>query len=190
MTLPDGRPVALRPVVASDRERLAEGFSELSAESRRLRFLGSVSVLSDAQLRYFTDVDGHDHVAWGVLDLADPERPGLGIGRFVRLREAPEVAEFSVTVLDTDQSSGVGTLLLAVLAVVAPTVGVRTLRGVVGRENDRMATWLRRLGATPRPGTDDLTLDLGVPVDPARNASATEFAAVCGQIRRALSAAS
>ena len=85
MTLRDGRPVALRPVVPEDRARLAEGFAELSRESRRLRFLGSVSTLNDAQLRYLTDVDGRDHVAWGALDLTNPDAPGFGVGRMIRL---------------------------------------------------------------------------------------------------------
>ena len=182
MTLRDGRPVALRPVVPEDRARLAEGFDELSQESRRLRFLGSVSTLSEPQLRYLTEVDGHDHVAWGALDLTRPERPGFGVGRFIRLDDA-SVAEFSLTVLDTAQGLGVGQLLLAVLAVVAPTVGVETLRGVVGRENDRMSAWMFRLGAEAVAGPE-LTLDLHLPVDPDASPSAAEFVQTTAQIRR------
>ena len=186
MTLRDGRPVALRPVVPSDRERLARGFDELSAESRHLRFLGSVSTLSEAQLRYLTEVDHYDHVAWGALDLSNPERPGFGVGRFIRLKEDPHLAEFSLTVLDTAQSLGVGQLLLAVLAVVGPMVQVTTLRGIVGRENERMTTWLRQLGASSRGDGQDLVMDLALPVDPAVSASAVDFAETCESIRRAL----
>lgn len=178
--------MALRPVVPTDRTRLAEGFEELSAESKRLRFLGSVSTLSDAQLRYLTDVDGRDHVAWGALDLSDPARPGFGVGRFIRLADEPETAEFSLTVLDTAQGLGVGQLLLAVLAVVAPSKGVRVLRGVVGRENERMTTWLRRLGASARGSGQDLVMDLAVPVDPSVSESAADFARTCETIRAAM----
>ncbi len=183
MTLRDGRPVALRPIVPSDSARLAAGFDELSAESRRLRFLGSVSTLGEAQLRYLTEVDGHDHVAWGALDLSDPDRPGFGVGRFIRLAGEPETAEFSLTVLDTVQGLGVGKLLLAVLAVAAPTVGVRVLRGVVGRENERMTTWLLRLGATSQGSGQDLVMDLVVPVDPSASTSAAAFSQTCRAIR-------
>ncbi len=186
LTLRDGRPVALRPVVPSDRTRLAKGFGELSVESKRLRFLGSVSVLSDAQLRYLTEVDGHDHVAWGALDLSDLDRPGFGVGRFIRLTGEPETAEFSLTVLDTAQGLGVGQLLLAVLAVVAPTVDVHILRGVVGRENERMTTWLRRLGSASHGDGQDLVMDLAVPVDPSVSDSAADFAQTCAAIRDAM----
>ena len=186
MTLRDGRPVALRPVVPSDRDRLAEGFEELSRESRRLRFLGSVSTLNDAQLRYLTEVDHRDHVAWGALDLTDPDAPGFGVGRFIRLGEGSDVAEFSLTVLDTAQGLGVGQLLLAVLAVLAPTVDVATLRGVVGRENERMSSWLFRLGATKAASGSELVLDLALPVDPAASRSAAEFVETVAQIQRGL----
>ena len=184
MTLRDGRPVALRPVVPEDRARLAEGFDELSRESRRLRFLGSVSTLSDAQLRYLTEVDGTDHVAWGALDLTDHARPGFGVGRFIRLGAGSRVAEFSLTVLDTAQGLGVGQLLLAVLAAVAPGVGVDTLRGVVGSENERMSAWMFRLGAEAAAGGSELTFDLRLPVDPAWSPSAAEFAETVGQVQR------
>ncbi len=186
MTLHDGRPVALRPVVAADRHRLADGFDQLSPDSRRLRFLGSVSSLSESQLAYLTEVDGHDHVAWGALDLTHPELPGFGVGRFVRLAPDADVAEFSLTVLDTAQGLGVGQLLLAVLAVAAPAVGIRTLRGVVGRENDRMTAWLLRLGATAQGDGQDLVMDLSLPVDPAAGDSAAEFVKTMGQVRETM----
>ena len=188
MTLRDGRPVALRPVVPEDRDRLRDGFAELSVESRRLRFLGAISTLSEHHLRYLTDVDGTDHVAWGALDLTDPARPGFGVGRFIRLGEGSDVAEFSLTVLDTAQGLGVGQLLLAVLTVVAPGVDVRVLQGVVGRENERMATWMRRLGAITVASDGDLTFDLALPVDPAASASAEAFVETTERIRRAMAA--
>lgn len=187
MTLRNGRPVALRPIRPADRDELAAGFDKLSAASRRLRFLGAVSTLSDAHLRYLTEVDGHDHVAWVALDLADPGSTGFGVGRFVRLDQFPDVAEFSLTVLDTVQGHGVGQLLLAMLAVVAPGIGVHTLRGVVSQENDRMADWLQRLGATSKPYDHDLVFDLDLPVSPSGGLSAAEFVETVEDLRRALS---
>ncbi len=80
------------------------------------------------------------------------------------------MAEFSLTVLDTAQGHGVGQLLLAVLAVVAPDVEVHTLRGVVGQENDRMADWLQRLGRDVEAYDQDLVFDLDLPVSPSARA--------------------
>lgn len=184
--LRDGTPVALRPIVPTDRERLLDGFEHLSETSRRLRFLGSVTSLSEAQLEYLTSTDGIDHVAWGALDLSAPDAPGFGVGRWIRLETDPHVAEFSLTVLDAMQGRGLGQLLLATLAVIAESLDVRSLRGYVGRENTRMVTWLQRLGASVQPEDLDLIFDIPVPPDPATSSSAAEFVALMDEIHDAV----
>jgi GNAT superfamily N-acetyltransferase len=162
-TLRDGTPVALRPIVPSDRQRLLEGFEALSEESRRYRFLGPLSTLNEQQLTYLTDVDHTDHVAWGALDLSRPDTPGFGVGRFIRLNGEPDTAEFSLTVVDTVQGHGLGALLFAVLYALAPGAGIRTLRGVIARDNQRMIGWMQRLGGT-FADDDDTEAVLDVPV--------------------------
>ena len=42
--------------------------ARLSERSRRLRFLGRKRTLTEADLRFFIDVDHHDHEALGALD--------------------------------------------------------------------------------------------------------------------------
>ena len=41
----------------------------------------AVPRFSEEQLRYLTDVDQVDHVAWAALDPAAPDVPGAGVGR-------------------------------------------------------------------------------------------------------------
>jgi len=167
LELDDGTPVFLRPLSAEDRERLREGFETLSTETRQHRFLAPVTQLSTEQLRYFTEVDQQDHVAWGAAALRE-DGTGLGVGRWVRLRATPETAEFSLTVVDEAQGRGLGRLLLAVLVVRAEELGVRTLRGLVSRDNETMVEWLTRLGAAPAPDddADDGTVVMDLPVPP------------------------
>lgn len=185
LTLRDGRPVALRPIEPSDRERLRDGFEALSPTSRQSRFHGALSSLTDSALDYLTSIDGQDHVAWGALDLSHPDAPGFGVGRFVRLEEEPTVAEFSLTVLDSVQGHGVGLLLLAVLVVEADRVGVDVLRGVVGQDNDRMVRWLRRLGASSEAEDVELVMDLALPIDPERSTTAADFVETIERVRTA-----
>ena len=166
LPLRDGTPVGLRPVVREDAGQLLEGFDALSPRSRRFRFLSHLSHLSPEQTQYLTDVDHVNHVAWGALDLSGPEPAGVGIGRMVRLPEASGVAEFSLTVLDSAQGRGLGSLLLALLTVLARPLGIRVLRGYVARDNTRMVEWLLRLGARSSDEGGDLVLDL--PTSPAR----------------------
>jgi hypothetical protein len=58
---------------------LVDGFQRLSSESRRSRFLGLKTELSATEVRYFTDVDHHDHEALVAISLVDGR--GVGIAR-------------------------------------------------------------------------------------------------------------
>ena len=92
VVLRDGSTVMIRPVRPVDAQLLADGFARLSARSRRLRFLTPKTELSPAKLRYFTDLDHHDHEALGALDHAD----GRGVGIEGLHAEQHEVARADV----------------------------------------------------------------------------------------------
>ncbi|CAN5862128.1 hypothetical protein BH23ACT10_BH23ACT10_28310 [soil metagenome] len=148
LQLRDGTHVLVRAVNPDDKGELEEGFGRLSPRSRYLRFHQVVERLSDEQLRYLTDVDQVDHVAWVAIDLDDPEQHGIGVARFIRLDDEPTVAEAAVTVLDAYQGRGLGTDLLHVLAAAAVRRGVTTFRAYVLGENRAMLKVLDALGPT------------------------------------------
>jgi RimJ/RimL family protein N-acetyltransferase len=99
-------------------------------------------------LEYLTVVDQVNHVAWIAVDPASPAEAGLGIARFIRLVDEPEVAEMALTVVDRYQGKGLGAALLNILLVRAERLSVRTLRAVVLPENYRVIRWMGRIGAT------------------------------------------
>ena len=103
----------IRPVLPVFVPLLADGFARLSARSRQLRFLTPKTALSPAELRYFTDVDHHDHEALGALN--HPGGRGVGIARYVRDADDPQTAEIAVTIIDDRQGRGPGTELMAQL---------------------------------------------------------------------------
>lgn len=144
--LRDGSRTLVRPIRPEDKQRLADGLRRLSPESRYLRFHMAVDHLSEQQLRYLTEVDGVNHVAWAALDPDDPAAPGMGVARYVRLRDEPSVAEAAVTVLDEWQGRGLGTLLLHVLSISAVHRGIRTFRNYVLAENTAMLEIFEQLG--------------------------------------------
>jgi len=164
-TLHDGTQVLLRPVIPDDRERIQNGMAALSSESRYLRFFTSAARLSDQQLRYFSEVDQRNHVAWIALDSSNPKHPGLGVARFARTKEEPTIAEMAFVVIDACQCRGLGTNLLAVLYVMAGALGVQVLRAIVLNENTRVSNWLRGLGATGSCERSEYRLDLTVHCD-------------------------
>ena len=113
-----------------------------------MRFMSPLPRLSDRDLRYLTDVDQVDHIAWGAVDLGMAGRPGVGVARCVRLTGEPTVAEPALTVVDSHQRRGLGTLLFETLAGAASAEGIRTFRAFVLSENVPMVTMLRRYRPT------------------------------------------
>ena len=72
------------------------------------------------------------------------------------------MAEVAFTVIDAHQNKGLGTILLAVLYVMAQPRGVQVLRAIVLTENTRVIKWFRSLGATESWSHDECRLDLHV----------------------------
>ena len=143
--LRDGSAVLIRQVHSTDAALLAGGFARLSAASRQMRFLGVKKDLSAAELRYFTDVDHHDHEALGALDRGSGH--GVGIARYIRDADDPQAAEIAVTIVDDWQGRGLGTELLARLSDRARREGIRRFTALADAENVAVAALLRNAGA-------------------------------------------
>ena len=145
VVLRDGSAVLIRPVRGTDAALLADGFARLSAASRQMRFLGVKKALSAAELRYFTDVDHHDHEALGALDQADGR--GVGIARYIRDASDPQAAEIAITIVDDWQGRGLGTELLARLSDRARQEGICRFTALADAANVAVAALLRNAGA-------------------------------------------
>ena len=145
--LRDGLRARIRPVQPEDKIRIQCGMRLLSAESRYLRFFNGSTELSPTLLQYLTEVDQKNHVAWIAVNPKLAGEPGMGIARFVRLSDEPEVAEMALTVVDKFQGVRLGAALLNILLVRAEQLNIRTLRAVVLPDNYRVIRWMSRLGA-------------------------------------------
>ena len=150
VTLGDGTILEVRPVLPADKPHFKEGFARLSRESRYFRFLSNKNRLTDADLRYLTEVDGHDHYAICAFKRHPSGREeGVGVARFVRLSDRPDTAEVAITVIDAWQKRGVGKLLYHRLVDAARERGVRVLRSEVHEQNHG----IRKLLSTVAPTT-------------------------------------
>jgi RimJ/RimL family protein N-acetyltransferase len=193
IVLRDGTRALIRPIRSDDKDRLVSGFERLSPRSRYMRFHMHIDELSPEQLRYLTEVDGRDHVAWVALNEGDPDQPGMGVARYVRVSDEPDIAEAAITVVDDYQGRGLGTVLLGVLAATARENGVTTFRNYVLAENEAMIGLLDELGAVLVPEGDGVhRLDLPIPEDPDdlpdTSAGRTLRAAAAGRLRMLVSA--
>jgi RimJ/RimL family protein N-acetyltransferase len=131
--LRDGTKALIRPIQATDSERLNEGFESASARSIFMRFLGPQPHLSRRQLEYLTAVD---HVHHEALIAVDPETGrSFGTARYVRSADHPETAEFAVGVGDRWMKIGLGTALLTALVDHAREAGVVRFTGLIHADN-------------------------------------------------------
>jgi GNAT superfamily N-acetyltransferase len=143
--LRDGTEVLISRLTPADAPLLADAFARLSEESRRLRFLGPKPNLSSSELRYLTQVDGHNHEALCAIDPSTGR--GVAIGRFVRDAADPHRAEVAITVADDWQHRGLGKLLLTRLADRAREEGVRSFTALVAQDNRNMHGLLDHIDA-------------------------------------------
>ena len=93
---------------------LAEAYDQLSQTSRYRRFFTGKPHLSEQSLGYFTDVDHRDHEA--LVAVVPGSGQLVGVARYIRIPGQPDQAEVAITVLDSWQRRGLGTVLLRELA--------------------------------------------------------------------------
>jgi GNAT superfamily N-acetyltransferase len=164
--LRDGTRATLRPIRASDKKLLLEGFERLSPRSRYTRFLTPKQKLTNRELRYLTE-------------------EGIGVGRFVRLADEPDVAEPAITVADDQQAKGLGTILLHRLSDAAWERGIRHFRCELLAENTRLRELLAEVETDVR--LDDIRDGALVVTFPIEAPVPDEPRRLSSSVRRALS---
>jgi acetyltransferase len=163
----DGTVVHVRPIRPEDAEMEREFVSDLSEQSRYLRFFYRMHELTPAMLARFTQVDYDREMALvGIVDnTADPARKRIvGVARFIQNPDL-ESAEYAIVVADDWHGRGLGGLLMRRLADVARRKGLARFDGAVLRENANMIKFVSALGFTVREDPADgeqllTTLDL------------------------------
>lgn len=162
VTLRDGSRMSIRPIRPDDKAALLRGFEQLSAESRRRRFLVATEQLSSELLSYLTEVDHVDHEAL-VAEGADSGEP-IGVARYVRVVDQRDTAEVAVTVVDSWQHRGVATELLLRLGRRAVDNGIRHFTATCFASNADALELIRVVPATRVRTTDnglvEMTVDL------------------------------
>ena len=145
-TLHDGTQVVLRPIEAGDKDRLSAALGRLSQETIRRRFFAAKPRFTARELRYLTEVDGHNHLAL-VAVLADDPDSIVAVARCVRLPDTEHTAEFAIVVGDQFQGLGLGTLLARELAAAARAAGIRRFAATMLGDNDAIRRLMRTITA-------------------------------------------
>jgi RimJ/RimL family protein N-acetyltransferase len=144
--LDDGREIRLRPIAPEDVEPIRAGFSLLSPDEVRSRYLHPMKALSEDYLHTLTHPQpGRDFV----LVLAEPLPPGEAlIGAVARLSLQPGTrnAEFAILVSRFLAGQGLGRLLMKKLIEHAKRRRLDELQGDVLEDNIPMLKLAESLG--------------------------------------------
>jgi RimJ/RimL family protein N-acetyltransferase len=150
----------VRPVRPGDAPLLADIFARLSAASRLARFLAPKRNLTTAELRYFTEVDHHDHEA--LIAITRLRGEPVGVVRFIRDKDNPTSAEIAFEVVDEWQNRGVGSLLATRIAARAQRENLSELTALISASNGRAARLLAKAGTVTHVARDGATVSYRV----------------------------
>ena len=168
--LADGTRIEIRPCGAETddcspdclKAEIGAAFKRLSARSRELRFAVGLQRLTESQLDYLSNLDHRDRLAWCAIEPTPDGHRGIGLARYVRLKELPAMAEFAVTVVDEYQGRGIGPILLGRLVESARENGIKTLRGYILPSNTAMLSLAERFGARLSPVDEFMRADIEI----------------------------
>ncbi|MBN8870421.1 MAG: GNAT family N-acetyltransferase [Solirubrobacterales bacterium] len=134
VVLGPGIEVLIRPIRATDKHLLADGFERLSPQSRFQRFFAPVVRLTETDLAYLTEVDHRTHEA---LVAIDPDEGDLiGVARYIRTSPYRDrEAEVAIVIADHWRGRGLGKALLSRLSIRAREEGVTHFLAVVLADN-------------------------------------------------------
>lgn len=146
LVLDDGRSVIVRPIHPADAEPLRAGFSLLSPDEVRQRFLHRVKELTAENARRLTTIDPKREFA---LVAAEPGPPGESlVGAVARaaIDDDDEHAGFGIVVSRPLSGQGVGRLLLRRVVQWCRLKRLTSIYGDVFEDNFAMMALARSLG--------------------------------------------
>lgn len=151
--MPDGRVIAIRAIVADDRDHVAAFVRELTPQSRRRRFFSAIRELSAAMLDRLTHPDPARERVLVAMTGAGPNQRIVAIAQ-VAPTDDGEGCEFALVVADDFQGQGLGMRMMDVLIDAARSAGYRQVVGEVLTDNRAMLALARRAGFEARSSED------------------------------------
>ncbi|WP_373491007.1 N-acetyltransferase family protein [Parasphingorhabdus sp.] len=147
--LENGTHICLRRIRHSDRDRIEEGISQMSDQSRYLRFFSGSKTMPPSVVERLASVDGTHHLAWGVINMEESDHPAIAAAHVFRETDSCEAGEFAIAVLDQYHGLGVARILMTAIFLDCYCEGLRQLRIDMLRDNKKAYGLIRSIGATP-----------------------------------------
>lgn len=141
----NGTRVLVRPMQAEDSPLEADFVRHLSRDTRYERFMLTLNELSQAKLKYLTDVDQVHHVALVATAGRQGRQALVGVVRYI-VDPSGTGCEFAIAIDDAWHGSGLAGILMRDLIGIARARGLATMEGLVLATNSRMLRFTRQLG--------------------------------------------
>lgn len=142
VTLGDGSPARVRPIVPEDASLLGAEIEAADEETLYLRFFTPVVRFDEARLRYLTELDYDRRFALAAFTI---DGDGMAIARYEGAAAAGE-AEVAVTVKPEYRRLGIATSLFGLLEEAAAAHGIRRLYANYLAANDAAEALLAKCG--------------------------------------------
>jgi acetyltransferase len=152
--LQDATRLLLRPIRPEDAEAEQRFVARLSRQTLYLRLHAPVRELSVEQLIRFTQIDYDREMAFVAVDPEGGTGEIRAIARYTRLADG-ESAEFGVTVEDSWQGRGLGTMMMEALEQCARNRGLGEIFGYVLKDNESMRRLMLARGYVPHREEED-----------------------------------
>ena len=155
--LADGRTVVIRPIRPADESGERAFLEKLSPEARRRRFIKYAHAPDQDLIRLFTHIDYDRHMAY-VCEAHNGARSEIvGDARYTANADGRS-CELGIVVGDDWHHTGVAQLLMAELTRAARARGLRTMQGLVLRDNREMLDFVSALGFESAASLEDQRL--------------------------------
>ena len=161
VVLRDGRTVHMRPIGPDDQEALLAFHERQSPESVYFRFLSPRPRLSHKDLRYFTEIDYHNRVAF----VAEVDAEIVAVARYERYSDS-DTAEVAFFVDDRHHGRGLATVMLEYLAAAARHRGIRRFTASTLPNNRKMLNVFARAGYDVKSRIEDGLVALSFSIAP------------------------
>ena len=136
----------IRPISPLDKIPLQVGLSMLSPESIRQRFFSSKKEFNEEELKFLTEVDQINHLAYVAVYHINGTQLPAGVIRAIKETSESKGAEIGITVVDCYQGRGLGKRLLDTAAQKAQEHAIEYFYGDFHTSNQKIHRLLQSYG--------------------------------------------
>jgi acyl-CoA synthetase (NDP forming)/RimJ/RimL family protein N-acetyltransferase len=161
--LKDGQSILFAPPTKKDIPVIKEFMSRLSQESLRMRFMASISEVSEETINNLCEGDFKDSGCLLVMTGEEDKRKVVGLGNYFGTGNG-KTAEVAFLIEDSYQGKGISTLLLERLAGLAAANGYTIFEAEVLPENQAMLNVFKNSGFENHRVWNSDTVHIELPV--------------------------